>query len=66
MIGQGKLGHDENKIIAVKNYHTPVTKKDVRAFLSLVGARPIIFVPHFTSIAAPLTNLTKRKPDKVT
>jgi len=22
VIGQGKLGHDENKIIAIKNYHT--------------------------------------------
>jgi len=65
VIGQGKLGPDENKIIAVKNYQTPVTKKDVRAFLGLVGYYHR-FVPHFASIAAPLTNLTKRKPDKVT
>lgn len=49
---------------AIKNYHTPVTKKDVRVFLGLVGYY-CRFVPQFASIAIPLNNLTKkRKPDK--
>ena len=66
MIGQGKLSPDEDKFSAVKNYCTPVTKKDVRVFLGLVGYY-CRFVPQFASIAIPLTNLTKkRKLDKVT
>ena len=60
VIGQGKLRPDENKVIAVKNYHTPVTKKDVRVFLGLVGYY-CRFMPHFASIAVSLTDLTKRR-----
>ena len=60
VIGQGKLRPDENKVIAVKNYHTPVTKKDVRAFLGLVGYY-CRFILHFASIAVSLTDLTKRR-----
>ena len=60
VIGQGKLRPDENKVIAVKNYHTPVTKKDVRAFLGLVEYY-CRFILHFASIAVSLTDLTKRR-----
>ena len=66
VIDQGKLSPDEDKVSAVKNYRTPITKKDVRVFLGLV-AYYCQFVPQFASIAIPLTNLTKkRKFDKVT
>lgn len=64
-IGGGKLQPDQRKVLAVKQYPRPVTKKDVRAFLGLVGYYRQ-FVPHFAIIAAPLTDLTsKRCPQQV-
>ena len=41
-------------------YPKPVSKKDVRAFLGLTGYYQQ-FVPHFATIAEPLTELTKGK-----
>ena len=65
LIGQGKIEPEEGKVTAVRDYPTPVTKRDVRAFLGLVGYYRR-FVPHFAEISAPLANLTKkREPDKV-
>ena len=53
------------KLEAVNNYPKPVCKKDVRAFLGLTGYYRR-FVPHFATIAEPLTELTKGKnPDQV-
>ena len=63
--GQGKIEPEEEKITAEKDYPTPVTKRDFRAFLGLVGYY-LCFVPQFASLAIPLTNLTrKREPDRV-
>jgi len=65
LIGQGKIEPEEGKVTAVRDYPTPVTKRDVRAFLGLVGY-DWRFVPHFVEMSAPLANLTKRKePYKV-
>ena len=47
------------KVRAVKEYPIPATKKDVRAFLGLVGYYRC-FIPQFASIAAPLSDLTKK------
>jgi len=37
-IGQGEIEPDVDKVIAVRDYPRPIVKKDVRAFLGLVGA----------------------------
>ena len=56
---------DPQKLEAVNNYPKPVSKKDVGTFLGLTGYYRR-FVPHFATIAEPLTELTKGKnPDQV-
>ena len=65
IIGQGKVEPDDKKIAAVLKYPTPTCKKDVRAFLGMVGYYRR-FIDHFATIATPLTNLTKKwESDKV-
>ena len=51
---------DLQKLDAVKDYPTPTDKKEVRTFLGLVGYYRH-FVPHFSTIAEPLSELTKGK-----
>ena len=49
----------------MRDYLTPVSKKQARAFLGL-AAYYCRFVSHFSTIAEPLTDLTKsRNPDRV-
>ena len=65
VIGNGRVRPDPQKLQAVVEYPCPVTKKDVRAFLGLVGYYRR-FIPSFASVAAPLTDLTRKKqPEKV-
>ena len=65
IIGGGKVCPDPAKIASVKDYPKPQTRKDVRAFLGLTGYYRR-FVPSYSTIAAPLTDLTKKgRPDKV-
>ena len=66
VIGRGKVKLDPQKLNAVRDYPTPMSKKEVQAFLGLAGYY-CCFVPHFSVIAEPLTEPTKgRNPDKVT
>ncbi|KAF4091096.1 hypothetical protein AMELA_G00033140 [Ameiurus melas] len=53
------------KVEAVKGYPWPTLKKQVRAFLGLAGYYRR-FVPNFSAIASPLSDLTKKgQPDRV-
>lgn len=57
VVGNGKVRPQEAKVSAVKDFPIPKTK--VRAFLGLVGYYRR-FIPKFSSVAAPLSDLTKK------
>ena len=59
LVGGGDLELDPGKVQAVKEYSQPETKKDVRAFLGLAGYYRR-FVPNFTAVAVPMTELTRK------
>ncbi|GBL83952.1 Retrovirus-related Pol polyprotein from transposon 17.6 [Araneus ventricosus] len=59
-VGQGCRRPSELKIEAVKNFPTPRTKTDIRAFLALAGYYSH-YIPMFSTIAAPLTDALKGK-----
>ena len=58
-LGGGVVRPEEDKVKAVKDFPTPKTKKEVRSFLGLAGYYRK-FIPNFASIAAVLTDLTKK------
>lgn len=49
----------EQKVEVVRQFNPPTTKTQVCAFLELVGYYRF-FIPNFSSIACPLTDLTKK------
>ena len=53
------LRSKDDKILAVKDAQRPITNKQVQGFLGLVGFYRK-FIPYFSEIAAPITNLTKK------
>jgi hypothetical protein len=64
-VGEGMIMPDEDKIQKIRDANRPVTKKEVRAFLGLVGFYRR-FVSNYAEISAPLTDLTKKGlPEKV-
>uniref|UniRef100_A0A1X7TVH1 Reverse transcriptase domain-containing protein n=1 Tax=Amphimedon queenslandica TaxID=400682 RepID=A0A1X7TVH1_AMPQE len=58
-IGRGQVKPEVSKIAAVRDYPKPRSKTDKRSFLGLVGYYRK-FIPHFASVAAPLSDLTKK------
>ena len=54
-----KCDQRQGKIDAVANFPKPATKKDVRSFLGLTGYYRR-FIPNYSMIALPLTDLTKK------
>ena len=64
-IGAGEIGLQEYNVEKVKKACRPVTKKQVRSFLGLTGYYRN-YIPNYSLIAAPLTDLTKKgSPSKV-
>ena len=56
---------EQAKVTCIHNFKRPKSKKDVRSFLGLASYYRR-FVPGFSPIAAPLSDLTKNsEPDRV-
>ncbi len=65
LVGRGLVRPQEDKVAAIHEASRPVTKKQVRAFLGLAGYYRC-FIPNFSSLATPLTDLTKKgRPETV-
>ncbi|GBO14202.1 Retrovirus-related Pol polyprotein from transposon 17.6 [Araneus ventricosus] len=64
-VGQGLKQPAELKVQAIKDFPTPTTKTQVRAFLGLAGYYRR-YIPEFSVITAPLTDLLKGKIRKST
>lgn len=65
LIGQGEIQPLQAKIQSIQDWPIPKTKKQVRSFLGLIGYYRK-FIPDFSHLATPLTELTKkRQPVKV-
>ena len=60
LIGKGRVAVPEDRASAIANYVQPTTKKGVRAFLETAGYYRR-FIPKFGAIAAPLTQLTRKR-----
>ncbi|CAM5146436.1 unnamed protein product [Natator depressus] len=59
-VGQGTINPLQAKVDAIQKWPVPKSKKQVQAFLGLAGYCRR-FVPQYSQIAAPLTDLTKKK-----
>ena len=65
IVGHGQVRPHPDKIDAVVSFPVPETKKQVRTFLGLTGYYRK-FIPHYSTIAAPLTDLTKKsEPNRI-
>jgi len=59
MISKDGVKPDSSKILAVKDFPRPRTNKNIKQFLGLAGYYRR-FIPNFSKIAKPLTNLLKK------
>ena len=59
IVGNGEVRPEMQKVGAVMDFPQPTTKKDVRSFLGLTGYYRK-FIPNYSTIALPLTDLTKK------
>jgi hypothetical protein len=59
LVGQGQIKPNPEKVETIKNCNRPNNKKQVRSFLGLVGYYRK-FIPHFSTIASVLTDMTKK------
>lgn len=65
VLGNGVIKPQVQKVRAIRSCPLPATKKQIRSFLGLVGWYRK-FIPHFSTVAAPLTDLIKKvKPNTV-
>ncbi|CAM4698966.1 unnamed protein product [Lepidochelys kempii] len=59
-VGQGTINPLQAKVDAIQKWPVPKSKKQVQSFLGLAGYYKL-FVPQYSQIATPLTDLTKKK-----
>ena len=59
VVGSGEVRPEQGKVQAVEAFYVPQTKKEVRTFLGLTGYYRH-FVPDYATVAAPLTDLTRK------
>ncbi|XP_064651627.1 uncharacterized protein LOC135502607 [Lineus longissimus] len=65
VVGNDSLAPMLDKLEAIEQAPVPTTKKQVRSFLGLSGFYRK-FIPHYSELASPLTDLTKKgQPNKV-
>ena len=65
VVGGGTVRPEHRKMEAVESFPTSQTKKQVRVFLGLAGYYRR-FIPNYASMAAPLTDLTRKSlPTKI-
>uniref|UniRef100_A0A9J7ZIZ6 Reverse transcriptase/retrotransposon-derived protein RNase H-like domain-containing protein n=1 Tax=Cyprinus carpio carpio TaxID=630221 RepID=A0A9J7ZIZ6_CYPCA len=63
-VGRGLIKPQQKKVTAILSAPRPSSKTQVRAFLGLAGYYRC-FIPKFSSLAAPLTDLTRKgQPEK--
>ncbi|GFN80850.1 beta-1,3-galactosyl-o-glycosyl-glycoprotein beta-1,6-n-acetylglucosaminyltransferase-like [Plakobranchus ocellatus] len=58
-LGRGAIGLQDENVEKVRNTPRPKTKREVRAFLGLVGYYKE-FVPNFAAVSAPLLDLVRK------
>ena len=63
-MGGGEVRPMDCKVLAVKEYERFQTKKQVQAFLGLCGYYRL-FIPSYSTLACPLTELTKKNKENV-
>ncbi|CAM5085749.1 unnamed protein product [Eretmochelys imbricata] len=64
-VGSSRLKPEPAKVEVIRDWPAHHTKKQVQAFIGMAGYFRR-FVPHFSAIATPITELCKKgKPDKV-
>ena len=65
IVGNDRLLPNPQKVEAIKQAQKPQTKKQIKSFLGMVGFYNK-FIPNFSHVATPLTDMTKRNtPNKV-
>ncbi len=65
IVGHGCIKPKQDKIESVQNAERPITKKQLRSFLGLIGFYRK-YIPNFAAVACPLTDLTKKHlPNKI-
>ncbi|XP_063813504.1 uncharacterized protein LOC135052435, partial [Pseudophryne corroboree] len=63
-VGGGKVKPEPAKVEAIRDWPRPTTQRQVLAFLGIAGYYRR-FVPDFSSVAKPMTDLTKKKLPKI-
>ncbi|XP_059418874.1 uncharacterized protein LOC132154357 [Carassius carassius] len=64
-VGRGQIKPQEKKVAAILSALRPTSKTQVQAFLGLAEYYRC-FIPDFSSLASPLTDLTRKgQPEKV-